>query len=303
MYNQEVKEQFLSGLHRNELRTIYSSIFRRTEEFEKSAEKDIMDFNINECLDLLMFLNPKSITAVGTYKSQFNKYVTWGIEKRLSKTRNNYWLIISTESDYTRASFQKRYIKDMDELTEVVEATLNAPYDKYVAYLLYSGIMGENFTELSNLKDDDVKEIEKTITIPRRKFNTIIEPLHDLIINPGYWEEKKKRDLDSPYFIKPFNTKGMEGKPIGVQYIYRVFMKMNENYLKEKGERRFFVPMTIWRSGLFNMLHGIEQTKGSLISDDYHYVCEIYGKDIDSGGHSTLAKEYETFKEVFWNKQ
>ena len=302
MYNHDIKERFLTELPNDDLRVIYTSIFKRTDEFETSVGKDIMDFSLDECLDLLMYLNPKSITAVGTYKSQFHKYASWGITKKLTKEQKNFWIIISSDSDFIKASFNKRYVKDIDELTNIVESTLNAPYDKYVAYLLFSGIMGDYFHEISNLKEDDVRTDLKTIDIPRRKFNTIIEPLHDLIINPGNWYEKKKRDETSEYFIKPFLTKGMEGKPVGTQYIYRVFAKMNENYFEEKGERRFFVPMTIWRSGLFYTLRTIEQSKGSIVSDDYRYTCEIYGKDIEHIGISTLSKEYETYKEVFWNE-
>ena len=290
---------FLGELSTDDLRLIYTSIFRRTAKYEESVDKDVMDLGLDECVDLLTFMNPKSITSIEAYKSQFRKYTAWGINKGLSVNRQNYWTIISSDSDIVKISYQKRYVKNIDELVSIVETSLNAPYDKYVVYLLYMGIMGENCIEISLLKDEDIDQIQKTITTSRRKYN-IIEPLYELIVNPGHWDEKKTRDDNSPYFVKPFKSKKLDGLPVSTQYLQRVFFKLNEAYFQNTGEKRFYVPMTIWRSGMFNMLYGIEKTKGILINDDFLYVCGIYGKKTDPSGLHSVAREYEVYRATFY---
>ena len=299
MYNEETKNLFLDALQTDELKHMYTSIFNRSKSYEVDLDKDISNFDLKECMSLLVELNPKSIGHVGSLKSQFNKYVSWAVTGGI--TSKNYWSLVPIDDDFAKFAFSSRYIKDLNELVNVVDIGLSTPYDKYVVYLLYLGVMGENFVELSLLKDDKVDKHKKTITTIRWKYNDIIKPLFDLVISGGgYWEEKKPRDMNSPYFIKPFRTKGMLGEPIGRQYVYRVFQKLNDNFSENNPDnKKYFTPMTIWRSGLLYGLYLVEKTKGSLVSDDYATISEVYGNKI---GVSTFFRDYELYKEVFWRE-
>ena len=297
MFNKETKNLFLIGLTTDTLRQTYASIFNRTEDFEQQLNKDILDFSIKECMELLASLNPKSVGHIGVLKSQLNKYAEWGIENNTTTAKNN-WAIIGIDENIAKFSFRTRYVKDIQELIHVVDTGISAIYDKYLLYLLYMGIMGENCEEISLLKDSDVDKMQGTITTIRRKYNKIIEPLHELIIKDEYFEERRQRDKESPYFIKPFKSKKLHGKPVGIQYFYRAFLKLNNNYFNETNDKKFFTPTTIWRSGLYYSLYRIEQVKNSLVNHDYFEVCEVYGKE--SRGIVDLSKEYDLYKEVFW---
>jgi len=303
MYNEIIKNQYLNELPTSALKSIYASIFKRTDVMEEQLEKDIFSFDLKDCIDLLLFLSPKSVSAIKTFKSQIGKYVDWAIENRISLESKNYWLIVPVDDDFIKASFKNRYIKDLDELIELVDIGIASNYDKCVVYLLYMGIMGENCDEIIELQRTNVDERSNTITTKRRVYNEIIEPLYDIIKRDEYdIEEKKGRDEESIYFIKPYNSIRLKGKPINPYYIYRVFIKMNENIYESTNERRNFVPMTIWRSGLFNSLYKIEQAKNSLTNDDYIQVCKIYGKDTsDISVIANLSREYRVYKEVFWS--
>ena len=299
MYNGDIKNAFLDGLQTDELKRMYTSIFNRSASYETDLDKDISNFTLKECMSLLVGLNPKSIGHVGSLKSQFNKYVSWAVTNGV--VAKNYWSLVPIDDDFAKFAFSSRYVKNLDELVHVVDSGLSTPYDKYVVYLLYMGVMGDNFVEISLLKDDKIDKLNKSITTIRWTYNNIIEPLYNLIIDGGgYWEEIKLRDIDSPYFVKPFKTKGMIGEPIGHNYVYRVFQKLNDNFSKDNPDnKKYFTPMTIWRSGLFYSLYQIEQTKGSLVSDDYASISEAYG---NKTGFSTFLREYELYKEVFWKE-
>jgi len=296
MYNDDTKKLFIESLKTDDLRRMYTSIFKRTETYEAERGMDVYNFNVKECMNLLLHLNPKSIGHVGSLRSQFSKYIEWAIRKGL--TTKNYWSLVSVDDEFVRFSFENRNVKDLDELTEIVESSLAVPYDKYVVYLLYMGIMGENFSELTRLKDSDIDKRNQVITTSRQKYIALVEPLFDVVRSSDYYEEKKRRDYDSLYFVKPYKTKHLIGESIGYQHVHRVIQKMNDGYNEQHPEnQRQFTPTTLWRSGLFFSLYKIEQTKGELVTDDYAHVSEIYGNKNSFGSYS---RDYELYKEVFW---
>jgi len=296
MYNYDSKILFIESLKTDDLKRMYTSIFKRTETYEAERELDIYYFNVKECMNLLLHLNPKSIGHVGSLKSQFTKYIEWAIAKGL--TDKNYWSLVSVDDDFVRFSFESRNVKNLDELVQIVESSLMVSYDKYVVYLLYMGIMGEDFSELTQLKDSDVDKFNKVITTSRQKYISLVEPIFNIQATDEYYGEKKQRDADSLYFIKPFKTKHLIGKPITYQHVHRVIQKMNESYNEQNPEnQRQFTPTTIWRSGLFFSLYKIERTKGELVTDDYAYVSEIYGNKNSFGSY---LRDYELYKDVFW---
>ena len=296
MYNDDTKKRFIESLKTDDLKRMYTSIFKRTETYESERDMDIYDFNVKECMNLLLNLNPKSIGHVGSLKSQFTKYIEWTIAEGL--TNKNYWSLVSVDDDFVRFSFASRNVKDLDALVQIVESSLMVSYDKYVVYLLYMGIMGEDFSELTQLKDSDVDKFNKVITTSRQKYISLVEPVFNIQATDEYYGEKKQRDTDSLYFIKPFKTKHLIGKPITYQHVHRVVQKMNESYNEQNPEnQRQFTPTTIWRSGLFFSLYKIELTKGELVTDDYAHVSDIYGNKNTFGSY---LRDYELYKDVFW---
>jgi hypothetical protein len=234
MYNENIKKYFIENLRTYDMKTMYSSIFRRAEAFETEREKDIFDFDVNECMNLLLFLNPKSTGHVASLISQLSKYSAWALSN--GKSEQNYWAIVPVDEEFAKFSFASRNVKDLDELTRIAETYLSVPFDKYAVYLLYMGVMGENFSELTQLKDTDVDSSRKTITTSRRTHTALVEPIFELIASNEYYEEKKTRDYDSPYFVKPYKTKKLAGEPISYQNVHRVIKKLNDNYNEANSE-------------------------------------------------------------------
>ncbi|MDR2572284.1 MAG: hypothetical protein LBD23_18575, partial [Oscillospiraceae bacterium] len=125
MFNEDTKKLFIESLSTDDLKNMYFSIFRRTEAYENEFNMDIYKFNVKECMNLLVSLNPKSIGHVGSLKSQFTKYVEWAIRTGLSS--KNYWSLVPVDDDFVKFSFASRNVKDLDELTQIVEASLVVP--------------------------------------------------------------------------------------------------------------------------------------------------------------------------------
>ena len=87
MYNEDIKNRFLDSLATQDLKKMYRSLFSRTDDYEKELDKDALYFDAKECTNLLIRLNPKSFGHIGSLKSQFSKYVDWGVQiNAVSKT-------------------------------------------------------------------------------------------------------------------------------------------------------------------------------------------------------------------------
>lgn len=297
MYNEAIKNQFIDEQPTAYIQKTYKSVFNRTSVFEEHVNKDAACLDTDGCKDLIVSLNPKSSGHVGSLISNLNKYASWAVRHKY--TDKNYWSIMSADDSYATLSFTNRNVKDLTDLITIVESHLAVSYDKYVVYLLYMGIMGEGFSELLNIKDIDVDLIAGTITTKRRAYAGIIEPLIKAINDDVYHKERKQRDFDSAYFIKPYKTKHLLGQPATHQYVFRVFRKLNESCnASGEGAIKEFTPTAVWRSGMFNALHSIEQAKGSLVSDDLDYVFELFGGKM---GRTACLADYEMYKRIFWS--
>jgi len=297
IYNEEIKNKFLNSLPTDTLNRMYKSIFQRTEGVESKLGKDIASFEMDECMNLIIALNPKSTGHIGSLLSQLNKYGDWAVKNGVSA--KNYWSLVPVDEDYAKQSFSSRNVKDIDELMKMVEAGLSVPYDKYIIYLLYIGAMGEDFSELINVYEADVDTEQGVIKTSRRTYTNVPDPIMRSIASNDYYEERKQRDYDSPFFIKPYKTKHLLGSPISYQHVHKVVQKLNVNYNKENPDNKIeLTPTTIWRSGLFNSLYQIEKTKGDLVADDYSYVSEIYG---NKNTFSSYLRDYDLYKEIFWS--
>ena len=299
MYNENTKNQFISELQSGDTIESYKSVFNRAEKFETQLNKDIFSLDLKECNDLLSELNPKSVNQISVLKSLFSKYTDWAILANLADKNN--WVSVPIDESLTKDSFKDRYVKNLDELINVANMGLGSWYDKCILYLLYMGIMGnQHYEEITHLLDDDVKVGQKMINTNRRIFN-IIDPLYDLIQKHEHFEESKRRDENSIYFIKPFIKRGREGQPININYIFHLFRRLQENIFEATKEKKNYSATTIWRSGLFYSLYQLEQTNGSLTYADYVNVGEVFGKEMIN--FSLLSRDYETYKKVFWSNE
>lgn len=296
MYNLETKEAFLKTLPTPELVSMYTSLFTRGQAYEHMLDKDILLFNARECVNLLCAMEPKSIKQVSSLISQFSKYTNWG--KQTSLVKDNFWLLVPPDDTSVRLAFAGRYVKDLTSLETIVEKALHVPDDKYVIYLLYMGIMGKEFKELTSITDADINMTARTVTTDRGSFNMVAPLLSTIqhgIVNE---KEAKQRDEESEYFIKPYKTKRLLGNPASYQHIHRVVTKLNQGYNETNPSNLIHLtPMTIWRSGLFNELWQVEQVRGNITSDDFAMVSEVYD---NKNSYASYLKDYELYKDIFW---
>lgn len=295
MYNVTEKDKFLESLPTAELRKMYVSLFGRSQCYEEKTGKDILHFDADECSGLLAHMEPKSVKQLGVLKCQFMKYVNWGMERKA--VSRNHWVLIGYEEELVRDVFSCRNVKNLEDLERLVETGLSVPYDKYAVYLLFMGIMGDACEELAAVKDSDVDVTGRVISTPRGRFH-IHDPLYGVIRKGGYYKERKGRDEESAYFVKPYKTKTNKSGRVTYHYVSRVVCKLNRECDEVFPDKKLeLVPMTIWRSGLFNRLYEIECVKGEVTEDDYGHVSRMFG---NGSSFSMYERDYELYKEVFW---
>jgi len=275
------------------------SILNRIGQFEERAGKDVFCFDLNECAQLLMDIEPKSTKHVSTIKSALKGYVEWAVEKGYAKI--NYWPAVSTDAVFAQKAFKTRYVRSLEELETIVEFGINCFYDKYAIYLIWMGILGEEGMELRQIRDLDVDYVRDTIQIPRRLFTSIVPQIRKLMVKKTQAEYRGqgiRRNEDSPYFIKPFLTKDYGDKPIHYARIHQVPYNASKAWNDEHSDdKKNLTPRTVWKSGLYSALYKTEKEKGVLTIVDYEIISEIYG---NTEGFSRVLPDYELYKSIFW---
>jgi hypothetical protein len=300
MYNESIKKRFIETLPNEEQKTMYKSLFNRAQGFETQIGKDLYAFGMQNCWDFINEIGSKSIVHIYALKSQYGRYAEWCIENKIAN--DNYWILVYGDESFVRRSFALRYVKDIDTLEKIVETSLTDIYDKYLVYLLYMGLKGDNWNELRTLKSSDVDIKNKTIKTQQNEY-PIIAPLRRAIQNGEYVMEGKHRDVHSAYFIKPFKTKHLEGYPISTNNINSTMSKLNNNYYEAKKEKRSYTALTIHWSGLYYAMYMKERRNNELTLEDIYSVWGAYGKTeeaIKSRGYP--MKQYELYKEIFWGQ-
>jgi len=299
------KEWFLSELTDKIKQKQCRNLFIRATLREEEIDKDILDFNLRDCEELLKHLSPPSINSQHSYISHFRCYINWGIEKnKVANMRNPWDNIDATDTTYIKATRKRKYIKNIDELNEAVD-TLDRKYDRLTIYMLYCGLLGKKCIELINAKDEDVNIENKTIKITARN-NQVIPLCDEFFVEYksfayNNYKEKNPIDENSRYLIKPFeNTLRKIDTPVLYGTIMNIVKKLNKNYFELKEYQSSYNATTIWKSGMFYNIFLLEKEKGELSKEDYDSIAFRYGFSRTIVRLQLLAKEYKIYREAFW---
>ena len=298
------KDWFISELPNGAKKLIFKSLFNRTYACESDINKDILDFNLNDCEDLMAYLSAPSINAQEANVSLLKQYVDWGINKNKVATMRNPWdLVDARDPTYVLAIRERKYIKDIHELNKAVDF-LDRKYDKLIIYMLYSGMMGERCREIRYAKEQDLDLNNNTITITQRnnKVIQLCDRFFDEYKDNYIGEYPVKRPIDeySDYIIKPFINKNNTGGPLIYNSIFITMRNLNKNYLEMTNFETKFKASTIWKSGMYYNLYLLEKEKGELTKDGYKSIISRYG-DTPVKKYPLILREYGIYKDAFWD--
>ncbi|MEK4228601.1 HNH endonuclease [Solibacillus sp. FSL H8-0538] len=155
--------------------------------------KDIYDFNLKEMEQLLKSYNLSTEESIRTRLSLLKSYINYCVEMEFAKF-NLLGKSMSSQWIKSLVPPHKPYLLD-SEFEEIIEKCIN-PQDSIILQLLFEGVGGDRFSELLNLKMEDVN-IDKNML----KLNDNGEIRH-LVVSEKCIELILKANDQKQYFLK-----------------------------------------------------------------------------------------------------
>ncbi|GAA0835973.1 hypothetical protein GCM10008915_23400 [Bifidobacterium pullorum subsp. gallinarum] len=185
LFNRDQKEMFLKGLNLN-TRAAYERVLNRAKILEEQFDKDLYDFNIYEVERLISYLNPGTLSSVIASTSIIQNYIRWGIEQDLRVDNLNPLDAIVGDHFYSKfIDTSNKTIFKKDEIDDITRGLVNFQ-DSAIVHCIFEGIAGKRYSEILNLRKQDINESTKEVTLTNEvneKENTsrILKVSDDLI--------------------------------------------------------------------------------------------------------------------------
>ena len=182
MYQSEMKEGFIKDYMRSRVvaRTSLYSLFRKTEPFEESKNKDCSCFSQDEVLSMYTDFKAKSIYVLLNYNTILKAYCAW---KRYYQKEN-----VSDSYDNMNIEILKPCVPvdsnkflSRDEITEIENQLYNAT-DKAVLEALWEGISGHSMNDLVGITEAMVSSKEKMLYFSDGRFVKLTDRLYELLM-------------------------------------------------------------------------------------------------------------------------
>ncbi|RPK31809.1 tyrosine-type recombinase/integrase [Paenibacillus xylanexedens] len=154
-FNKDQKSRYLKDLSpATEL--AYGRVFKRAAIMEKSLDKDLYDFNLDEISQFLYLLKAKKISSLRQAGSVINNYIGWAIDQDLRKDNINPLSAVTSFEWYSQFIIDNHQsLFSEDDIGEVVDGCLNFQ-DKLIVQALFEGIMGKGNSEILNMKMEHI---------------------------------------------------------------------------------------------------------------------------------------------------
>lgn len=158
MYNQDLKLRYKE--EKESYTTVatyyFNSLFKKTEPFEESLNKDISNFTTYEIVDMYKTLSIMSLDTISTMNSNLSMYTQWCIQQNLVNDFQNHFLEINREM---MVSFVNKYamnqkVVSRDKIIEWCNQMPN-PSDAFCLLALFEGIKGSGYLEIAYARMED----------------------------------------------------------------------------------------------------------------------------------------------------
>ncbi|CAC8239390.1 hypothetical protein V8H04_11980 [Staphylococcus aureus] len=331
-YNQFFKDEFLSTIS-EENRANFRSLFRRSKQLEEQLNKDLYNFTDNEIQILLFSINTAQRNTLVTYLNQARRYCDYAIKTgKKSSNINLYNTFMYSQLDNYLAKHKLKYFSKDNFDIFLKNVANECDYALYLA--LFEGLNGNTYSEISNLKIQDVKKAKNkpkpnnTYEIELRSINsdqsistrtldvsaTLIKALERAYMQEDYYlknGESTSRTshrviLDGDYVFRNVATTKYDDAKVDKQYVYR---KMN--LLKEITDGEISSVLTMMNSGIIYYLSEMADQNNQVSIEDMKYVVDRYQLSVHAYSpmytYKALAKKHKdalllnynvTFKEL-----
>lgn len=316
IYKEENKEKFLETYDNEQTQKTIRNAFYKSYPEEYRLNKDLFNFDQHEIIDVIKNANPHSKSVAKSLGRFFKQYIDWAYDVGLRKSNLNPVDVI-TDTQYSELIDKTKKIHySHDEFLELLnDPNLMNNSDKAMLALMFSGIIGEKFGQIreikcSNLNFDNntvyVKERDEYIEIDPLFMNYLEKACNETIYyqyNSNTKEFTEKVHLNSEYIFKNVKSpRGVENEPVKLNVFYSRMQA-----IKELLDREYLTPNALKQSGMIKMAVDIYKQVGKLAYDELAQVGERYQfSTLTNNGYtyinSYLMKEFlneSTIKDLY----
>ena len=217
MYNSEYKEAFLKASeHAEETKNQYKVYFKKTEPFEAQKGKDLFDMDFDMLEELFYWVQRKTERSAVNFFNTIKNYITWAKDNGYGESPLNP-IIDTINTEFVSKYLYKEGIKyySRKDLFKYFENIINER-DKALVLALFEGISGNKFSEIINLRREDLSEkdgkyyaslLSDEVDLTHRQLE-ISEELYNMLIEAYSAQEYK-------------NTNGRANRIVDGEYIFR----------------------------------------------------------------------------------
>lgn len=187
-YNKPTKDRFINVIaetYSESTVSSYKRILSRVSVLEERFDKDLYDFSMKEVEQFLIKLNTTSMASATHAVALIDNYIKWCIGERLTKSNINP-MDIFTASEIAARVVNKnvKNVFTYTDIQNVIVDTVNFQ-DSALVLALFYGIMGKEFSELTNLRIEDIDQENFIINLKgkesERQIKLVTEDQKELI--------------------------------------------------------------------------------------------------------------------------
>lgn len=290
LYNEEVKEQFLSqSQYSDGTRIVYRRIFERSRVNEEILGKDLYDFTRQEIEEVLHDLNPLTPPISQSNGRIISSYIIWWIDKNKLNKINPLEAVGAEWFDRFVDKTKKLYFsyKEIKRISDLCE---NAQ-DAVILRMYFEDIGGKDGSEIRNLKITDLNEDYNTLILREKgkspRVHVISDELKRLIISASKQKTYIKKDgkmievdnirqdidlVENDYVIRNSMTRtdSLNG-PVHSSVLYRRMKTLSESF-----GFPYLTGKNVMRSGIIYFAYQLLQQDGVLGKEQYEKIADKF---------------------------
>lgn len=322
VFNMYMQEQGFSESKINLLRGVYKKI----EKWESIKNKELREMTKEEIIDMCINENQNEneiyIDSIGRKRKPISTKVVnrsyTGLITRLESI-NNILLWVNSNVTLSMRDFNTEEVLEQDrdryytkeEIQDLCDLLIN-PQDRFIIYGLFSGICGKAYSDLLELKINNIDMVNRVLTTKSGKIISIDDYLYDIIKdcqdetfgsfyykyfkaneNEGMTSKGYKLEMSSEYIIKskPYTRNNQGRDPMTLNGIQSRFKRLSEALEME------ISGSDIVKSGLMYTMHQLEENKGIVWT---HAKIEKWAKE--NGISAQSYKLYRSYRMKYHKK-
>jgi integrase len=259
LYNEAIKEKFLSTYDNEQTQKTLRNVFYKTELIESVLEKDLYDFSLEEIGKAIENTNPHNNNVSRSTGRFISQYLSFCIEERIRTNKINPLKGVLPEWYDKFVDKSKKIHYSYDEFIELLEdERMMNGQDQAFLFLIFEGLMGQKFSQLQNLKFSDIDWDNNTVYVKERDEHIKVSEDCIKYLQKAYnqntyyqWnstnkEFNEKELLPSEFIFKNVKSpRGIENQALKINVFYSRL-----HALKEIFELDYLTPNAIRQSGM-----------------------------------------------------